>query len=104
MERLSGRVGRFGGMVESNVDFVLAKRAVGRRVSPSGDASGVESGVLRAVPSSEVSNPVKAGSAGRFAKREVGCFLSRNDNGSSGNLKIGMGGTLLSEEVGIPEV
>ena len=88
-------------MVESSVDFVLDKRADERRGNSSGDASGVESGVLRAGPSFGVSNPVKTGSAGRFARTEVGCLLSRNDNGSSGNLKIGIGGSVFSESVGI---
>ena len=85
--------------MDSSVDFALEKRAVERGRSPSGDASAMESGVLRAVPASEVSNPVKTGSAGRFAKTEIGCFLSRNDNGSSGNLKIDIGISSSSESV-----
>ena len=89
-------------MAEPSVDFVLGKKADERGGNASGDASGLDSGVLRAAPSSEVSNPVKTGGAGRFAKTEVGCFL-RND-GSSGNLKTGIGGIVSSESVGVLEL
>ena len=86
----------------SNVDFVLEKGADERAGNTSGDASGVEGEVLRAGPSSGISNSVKIGVAGRFARTDIGCLFLRNDSGTSGNLKIGVGGSLL-ESVGIVE-